>query len=205
VNFCSGELLDMKHPMQRGAFIFLVLLLCGCGMHSGDGDGWHWSSTYRQDIHSIAVPIFTTRDYHRGVEFQLTDALVKKIEEFTPYKVEPRERADTHAATGPVHRHAAGGTVFDYCEFHLEGPAQREGSDGAAEFPADDQLFPDIGRRAVGRVREHGGPSGPGDRARNGGRVVRLFPRSGDAARGFMPSVTNTPGLRLEKRPGKPV
>lgn len=85
----------MKNPMHRGALIFLVLLLCGCGMHSGDGDGWHWSSTYRQDIHSIAVPIFTTRDYHRGVEFQLTDALVKKIEEFTPYKVEPRERADT--------------------------------------------------------------------------------------------------------------
>ena len=29
------------------------------------------------------------------MEFQLTDALVKKIEEFTPYKVEPRDRADT--------------------------------------------------------------------------------------------------------------
>lgn len=81
--------------MHRRAPILLILLLGGCGMHSGDGGGWHWSSTYRQDIHSVAVPIFTTRDYHRGVEFQLTDALVKKIEEFTPYKVEPRERADT--------------------------------------------------------------------------------------------------------------
>src|ERR1700683_4461506 len=81
--------------MHRRASILLILLLSGCGMHSGDGDGWHWSTTYRQDIHSVAVPIFTTRDYHRGVEFQLTDALVKKIEEFTPYKVEPRERADT--------------------------------------------------------------------------------------------------------------
>jgi hypothetical protein len=76
--------------------IFLVLALTGCGSHSGgDNAGLHWSSTYRQDIHSVAVPIFTTRDYHRGVEFQLTDALVRKIEEFTPYKVEPRERADT--------------------------------------------------------------------------------------------------------------
>lgn len=81
--------------MHRRAPILLILLLGGCGMHSGDGGGWHWSTTYRQDIHSVAVPIFTTRDYHRGVEFQLTDALVKKIEEFTPYKVEPRERADT--------------------------------------------------------------------------------------------------------------
>jgi hypothetical protein len=50
---------------------------------------------HREDIHSVALPVFTTRDYHLGVEYQLSDALAKKIEEFTPYKVEPRERADT--------------------------------------------------------------------------------------------------------------
>jgi hypothetical protein len=75
--------------------ILLVLLLAGCGVHSGDDGGLHWGSTYRQDIHSVAVPIFTTKDFHRGVEFELTNSLVRKIEEFTPYKVEPRERADT--------------------------------------------------------------------------------------------------------------
>ena len=74
----------------------MVLLLAGCGYQAGSDDGgWHWGGLYRDNIHSVAVPIFTSRDYHRGVEFQLTDALAKKIEEFTPYKVEPRERADT--------------------------------------------------------------------------------------------------------------
>ncbi|HEX4055535.1 MAG TPA: LptE family protein [Tepidisphaeraceae bacterium] len=74
----------------------LLLLLAGCGYQSDNGDGgWHWGSVYRQDIHSVAVPIFTTKDFHQGVEYQLSDALAKKIEEFTPYKVEPRERADT--------------------------------------------------------------------------------------------------------------
>lgn len=85
--------------MRRIAYIFLLVpigFLGGCGyQNTSDSGGYHWSSLYRQDIHSVAVPIFTTRDFHRGVEFQLTESLVKKIEEFTPYKVEPRGRADT--------------------------------------------------------------------------------------------------------------
>jgi hypothetical protein len=74
-------------------YFAIVMLLGGCS--SSTETGWHWGSVFRQDIHSVAVPVFTSRDYHRGVEFQLSDALAKKIEEFTPYKVEPRDRADT--------------------------------------------------------------------------------------------------------------
>jgi len=72
-----------------------ALLLAGCGYQSGSDGGWHWGSVYRQDIHSVAVPVFSSKDFHRGVEFQLSDSLAKRIEEFTPYKIEPRERADT--------------------------------------------------------------------------------------------------------------
>jgi hypothetical protein len=89
---------DLIRHSDFGFRIFvcsLALLLSGCGYQSGDDGGWHWGSVYRQDIHSVAVPIFTSRDFHRGVEFQLADALAKKIEEFTPYKIEPRERADS--------------------------------------------------------------------------------------------------------------
>jgi hypothetical protein len=76
--------------MRFRRFIPIFLLFsAGCASNV------HWSSLYREDIHTVAVPIFTTRDFHRGVEFQVTDALIKKIEEFTPYKVVPRERADT--------------------------------------------------------------------------------------------------------------
>ncbi len=90
-----------KWIMRRTSSICLLLSLsllpaaAGCGYQSDGGGGWHWGSVYRDNIHSVAVPIFTTKDFHQGVEFQLSDALAKKIEEFTPYKVEPRERADT--------------------------------------------------------------------------------------------------------------
>jgi hypothetical protein len=41
------------------------------------------------------VPIFKSSVYQRGVEFSLSKALVQQIEANTPYKVVPRERADT--------------------------------------------------------------------------------------------------------------
>lgn len=83
----------------------LQLLLCaaaialsGCG-YSRPGDdpqsGYQWRSLYREDVRSVAVPIFTSKDYHRGVEISLTKALVNQLEAKTPYKVMPRERADT--------------------------------------------------------------------------------------------------------------
>lgn len=71
----------------------LLLPLAGCGykMHSD----YHWQSLYRQDVRTVAVPIFQSTSYQRGVEFQLTKALVNQLELHTPYKVVPRERADT--------------------------------------------------------------------------------------------------------------
>ncbi|MGB7161313.1 MAG: LptE family protein [Tepidisphaeraceae bacterium] len=75
------------------------MLLSGCGYNQGagndDSSGYHWQSLYRQDVRTVAVPIFTTTSFDRGVEFSLSQAVVKQIEATTPYKVVPRERADT--------------------------------------------------------------------------------------------------------------
>ncbi len=68
---------SFRHRFWVG--ILLAVSAAGCGYHNGDS-GWHWNSPYRADVKTVAVPIFTSRDYHRGVEFQLSDALVKKIE-----------------------------------------------------------------------------------------------------------------------------
>jgi hypothetical protein len=76
----------------------ILVLMTGCGYTSvGDepSGGYQWRSLYRENIKSVAVPIFTNKDYTRGVEFSLTKALVSQIEAQTPYKVVPRERADT--------------------------------------------------------------------------------------------------------------
>jgi len=77
-----------------GAFAAL-----GCG-YSKPGDpsanSWYqWKSLYREDVKSVAVPIFKNKSYDRGVEFSLSKAIVNQVETRTPYKVMPRERADS--------------------------------------------------------------------------------------------------------------
>jgi hypothetical protein len=52
-------------------------------------------SLYRDDVRTIAVPIFANRSFERNVEFNLSKAVVNYIESNTPYKVVPKERADT--------------------------------------------------------------------------------------------------------------
>ncbi len=79
----------------------LTILLAGCGYSQSGGEnnkqqgGYHWNSLYREDIQTVAVPIFTTKDFRRGIEFRLTEAVIKQLELHAPYKVVPKERADT--------------------------------------------------------------------------------------------------------------
>ncbi len=75
----------------------LLLALSGCGYNHGSGNakGYQWQSLYRSDVRTVAVPVFTTRSFDRGTEFNLSEAVVKQIEATTPYKVVPRSRADT--------------------------------------------------------------------------------------------------------------
>jgi hypothetical protein len=101
-----------RRPSVWVALLALALLIVsggGCGYEGGvAGDftgngnapdnkdtGYQWKSIYRSDVRTVAVPIFTNVDYQRGVEFSLSKALVNQIEANTPYKVVPRERADT--------------------------------------------------------------------------------------------------------------
>lgn len=82
---------------MRTIATILCLIACGCGYQQGASKdtGYRWSSVYRPDVRTVAVPIFASKDFARGVEFSLSKALVNQIEANTPYKVAPRERADT--------------------------------------------------------------------------------------------------------------
>ncbi len=82
-------------------FIGLVLpLLCtGCGYHlSGNADSdpnFRWHTLYRDDVRTVAVPTFTNRTFYQGVEFRLTKAVINQLEAQSPYKIVPKEQADT--------------------------------------------------------------------------------------------------------------
>jgi outer membrane lipopolysaccharide assembly protein LptE/RlpB len=84
----------------RGVILLLAVttevVLPGCG-------GYTLDSQYRQGIKTVAVDIFGRgKDvYRREVETRATEAIVKRIEQDTPYKVTVKSRADTHL-TGTI-------------------------------------------------------------------------------------------------------
>ena len=58
--------------------------------------GYSDESLFPQDVRSVYVEMFDNRSFWRGVEYELTDALAKRIEADTPYKIiSSRDRADT--------------------------------------------------------------------------------------------------------------
>jgi hypothetical protein len=65
----------------------LALMVTGCG-YSSDG-------LYRRNIRTVYVEMFQSKEFRRGIEFQLTEALRKQIDRMTPYKNAPKEKADT--------------------------------------------------------------------------------------------------------------
>lgn len=57
--------------------------------------GYAFASSYREDVSTIAVPIFENSTYDHGLGALLTDALIKEIHRSTPWRVTPADRADT--------------------------------------------------------------------------------------------------------------
>lgn len=72
---------------------WLLLMALAClGM---TGCGYSHKTVYPQDVSSVQVKMFNNRTFYRGVEFDLTEALVKEVELRTPYKVVSSTAADT--------------------------------------------------------------------------------------------------------------
>jgi hypothetical protein len=69
--------------------VICLLVLAGCG-------GYSSKSLYPDDVGTVYVEMFDNQSFRRGIEYELTDALAKRIEAQTPYKiVTSRDRADT--------------------------------------------------------------------------------------------------------------
>jgi hypothetical protein len=84
----------MIAPRLAGIVIAgLLLLLAGCA--TDPSQGYSTASVFPSNIRTVAVPILENETFIRGVEFELTDALIREIEARTPYKVTAQHRADT--------------------------------------------------------------------------------------------------------------
>jgi hypothetical protein len=71
---------------------FLCFGFCGCG----EWGEYSNQSLYPAEVRAVYVEMFDNQSFWRGVEYELTDALAKRIEAETPYKVvSSRDRADS--------------------------------------------------------------------------------------------------------------
>ena len=80
----------MMHQRPMTYLLLAVTALTGLA-----GCGYSTTRPFRTDIHSIHVEMFHSRVFRRELEFRLTEAIIKRIEMDTPYRVESRQRADT--------------------------------------------------------------------------------------------------------------
>jgi len=88
------------HEKSKKAWIWFfaactAALAGGCS--ADPTKGYSLASQYDTGIKTVCVPIWTRgrNVYRRGLEMNLTEAVVKKIELHTPYKVVDKNRADT--------------------------------------------------------------------------------------------------------------
>lgn len=72
------------------------VVVIGIGLFGCGQTGYSNESLYPKEVGSVYVEMFDNRSFWRGVEYKLTDALAKRIESQTPYKVvSSRDRADS--------------------------------------------------------------------------------------------------------------
>lgn len=92
----------------RGAVVAVGLVgtaglvgLVGTGCSSDPTRGYALSSTYDRGVSTVSVPIFRNETFVTGLEFDLTDAVIKRIQAQTPWAVTASDRADTQL-TGTI-------------------------------------------------------------------------------------------------------
>ena len=69
------------------AALALLLAASGCGYKTGE--------LFRPDIKTVYVEMFESKEFRRDMEFWLTEAVKKRIGSDTPYRLAPKEKADT--------------------------------------------------------------------------------------------------------------
>lgn len=85
----------LRHVTFAVFFVVIAagsLSFCGCAGMSGYSNEW----LVPEDVGSVYVEMFDNRTFWRSIEYDLTDALAKRIEVETPYKIiTNRDKAET--------------------------------------------------------------------------------------------------------------
>jgi hypothetical protein len=81
-------------------FLCVLCALCGCAVSGCTGDpskGYTTKSMFPDTIQTVAVSIFDRNKnvYRRDLEFRLTEAIQKRVQQNTPYRLAKRGQADS--------------------------------------------------------------------------------------------------------------
>ncbi len=105
----SGEVSrrSVLHLALRISQFAFTALLTGCGYIVGNGFG--------PEIRTVSVPIFQNDTFRRNIEFQLTEAVQKEIQNRTPFRLVKGDQADTQLEGHivQVRKDVLGETKFD--------------------------------------------------------------------------------------------
>jgi hypothetical protein len=86
----------VKLPLKKLIVVLLASAVLIPFTGGCDGGGYSNSWLYPEDVKTVYVEMFDTASFRRGHEYDLTDAICKRIESQTPYKiVSDRNIADT--------------------------------------------------------------------------------------------------------------
>jgi hypothetical protein len=76
-----------------------VLVICGltggCGYTTDRTAVLRTNNSRNDRIRTVAVDIFESKEFRRGLELQLAEALTKRLEAETPFKLADKKQADT--------------------------------------------------------------------------------------------------------------
>lgn len=82
--------------MTRVLLMFLAVLAAALPACSADPTrGYAFAEPFDASVRTVGVPIFANQTFARGTELTLTDAIIKQIQQQTPWRVVSPDRADT--------------------------------------------------------------------------------------------------------------
>lgn len=74
---------------------FCLIVLAALGLGGTVGCGYRHGGIHRCDVQTVYVDMFGSKEFRRDLEFKLTEAIKKRINLDTPYRLAPPEKADT--------------------------------------------------------------------------------------------------------------
>lgn len=99
----------MNHDVTRRSVAACVCALLAAALLSvaphaliGCATDYAFASSYDESIRTVAVPIWENTTFAHGLEFQLTEALIKEIHRTTPWKVINTQGQSDASLTGSI-------------------------------------------------------------------------------------------------------